>query len=50
LGGHKWWLTTVFEVTAPIATFLFFEVALQKTLPKGFTDPLFEPIYAFIYS
>ena len=49
LGGHSWRLTGSFAFFTPIVTFLFFEIALQKTLPKGFTDPWFEPIYAFFY-
>ncbi len=49
LGGHSWALTGSLAFTAPVATFLFFEIALQKTLPKGFTDPWFEPIFDFFY-
>ena len=49
MGGHSWRLTGTFAFVAPIATFLFFEIALQKTLPKGFTDPWFEPIFDFFY-
>lgn len=49
LGRHSWRLTGLFAVLTPVATFLFFEIALQKTLPKGFTDPLFEPIFAIFY-
>lgn len=49
MGGHSWRLTGTFAFVTPIATFLFFEIALQKTLPKGFTDPWFEPIFAFFY-
>ncbi len=49
LGGHSWRLTGSFAVLTPITTFLFFEIALQKTLPKGVTDPWFEPIFAFFY-
>lgn len=49
LGNHSWLLTGTFALTTPVATFLFFEVALQKSLPKGYTDPLFEPIFAIIY-
>ncbi len=49
MGGHSWRLTGSFAVIAPIATFLFFEIALQKTLPKGFTEPLFLPIFDFFY-
>ncbi len=49
MGGHSWALTGTFAFVTPIVTFLFFEIALQKTLPKGFTDPWFEPIFDFFY-
>ena len=49
MGGHSWRLTGTFAVVTPVITFLFFEIALQKTLPKGFTDPWFEPIFDFFY-
>jgi hypothetical protein len=49
MGGHSRRLTGIFALFTPIATFLFFEIALQKTLPKGYTDPWFEPIFAFFY-
>ena len=49
LGGHSWRTTVLFAVLTPIATFMFFEVALLKSLPKGYTEPLFEPIYAIVY-
>ena len=49
MGRHSWRLTGIFAFFTPIATFLFFEIALQKTLPKGYTDPWFEPIFAFFY-
>ncbi len=49
MGGHSWRLTGTFAVVTPVITFLFFEIALQKTLPKGVTDPWFEPIFAFFY-
>ena len=49
MGGHSWWLTGTFAAVTPVVTFLFFEIALQKTLPKGFTDPWFEPIFDFFY-
>jgi hypothetical protein len=38
LGGHRW-------LTTAVAMFFFFEIALKKTLPKGFTEPLFYPLY-----
>ncbi|MDA0305805.1 MAG: tripartite tricarboxylate transporter TctB family protein [Proteobacteria bacterium] len=49
MGGHTWRLTGAFAFVTPIVTFLFFEIALQKTLPKGITDPWFEPVFAFFY-
>ncbi len=49
LGGHSWRLTGSFALFTPIATFLFFEIALQKTLPKGYTEPLFLPLFDFFY-
>jgi putative tricarboxylic transport membrane protein len=49
MGGHSWGLTSAFALSTPVITFLFFEIALQKTLPKGFTEPLFLPIFDFFY-
>jgi hypothetical protein len=49
MGRHSWRLTGIFAAVTPVLTFLFFEIALQKTLPKGITDPWFEPIFAFFY-
>ena len=49
LGQHSWRLISSFAILAPVITFMFFEVALTKTLPKGFTEPLFYPIYDLIY-
>jgi len=49
MGNHSWRLTGTFAAVTPVITFLFFEIALQKTLPKGFTDPWFDPIFAFFY-
>jgi len=45
LGRHSWRLISGFVVLTPIITFLFFEITLKKTLPKGFTEPLFYPLY-----
>ena len=49
MGGHSWRLTGSFAIVTPVVMFLFFEIALQKTLPKGFTEPLFLPIFDFFY-
>ena len=45
LGRHGWGLTAAFAVATPVATFFFFEAALKITLPKGYTEPLFYPLY-----
>ena len=49
LGRHSWSLVSSISILTPIITFLFFEVALTKTLPKGITEPLFYPIFDLIY-
>ena len=32
-------------IATPVVTFFFFEVALTITLPKGYLEPLFYPLY-----
>jgi hypothetical protein len=49
LGGHSWLKTLTIALTTPVLTFLFFEVALKITLPKGYTEPLFYPIFDLLY-
>ncbi|NKC14155.1 MAG: tripartite tricarboxylate transporter TctB family protein [Gammaproteobacteria bacterium] len=49
LGKHSWALTLSIAAVAPVATFVFFEGLLTKTLPKGITEPWFEPIYRLMY-
>ena len=50
LGGHSWALTIVNMIAIPVVTFLFFEIALKITLPKGVTEPLFYPLFKFFFS
>lgn len=45
LGAHGWIVTTSVAVGMPVFTFFFFEIALHITLPKGFTEPAFYPLY-----
>jgi hypothetical protein len=45
LGGHRWVTTGAVAISTPIVTFMFFEIALNITLPKGFSEPLFYPLY-----
>ncbi len=48
MGRHPWPLTGALAVSVPIVTFLFFEIALNITLPKGVTEPLFYPLYEIL--
>jgi len=45
LGNHSWKLSISLSLLVPIITFFFFEITLKITLPKGFTEPLFYPLY-----
>ena len=45
LGRHSWPTTLAIAVATPIATFLFFDIALRIVLPKGYLEPLFFPLY-----
>lgn len=49
LGGHRWRLTGILAIATPIVTFFFFEIALKITLPKGFTEPAFYPLYDIFF-
>lgn len=49
LGKNSWITSIAVSVLLPIGTFLFFEWALRIPLPKGYSEPLFYPIYAIIY-
>ena len=48
-GSHRWFATGMMALTTPIVLFLFFEIALRITLPKGLTEPLFYPLYDFFF-
>ncbi|MGI9523729.1 MAG: tripartite tricarboxylate transporter TctB family protein [Hyphomicrobiaceae bacterium] len=50
IGRHSWFATLLTMILIPVSTFLFFEIALKITLPKGITEPLFFPIYKFFFS
>ncbi len=45
LGRHSWAIAGSLAVCTPVALFFFFEIALKKTLPQGYTEPLFYPLY-----
>jgi len=48
-GRNGWLVTLSLTLTTPVALFFFFEVALLILLPKGFTEPLFFPLYAMFF-
>ena len=41
---------TIFSLLVPALTFLFFEWLLKIPLPQGISEPLFYPVYDFMYS
>ena len=45
IGRHPWPMTGTVAVATAVVTFFFFEIALNITLPKGVTEPLFYPLY-----
>lgn len=44
-GRNSWTKAILFAVLTPVVCFFFFEVALKIILPKGYTEPLFYPLY-----
>jgi len=49
VGRHSWWATGGLVAGLPIGIFLLFEGALRIILPKGYSEPLFIPLYKLIY-
>ncbi|MFP6710389.1 MAG: tripartite tricarboxylate transporter TctB family protein [Rhodospirillales bacterium] len=45
LGKHSWTIAGSLAVGTPIFTFFFFEIALKISLPKGYTEPAFYPLF-----
>lgn len=48
LGHHSWPTSLGVALLTPVVTFLFFEIALKITLPKGYTEPAFYPLYKLL--
>jgi putative tricarboxylic transport membrane protein len=44
-GKNSWSITAVMAILTPVVCFFFFEIALKIILPKGYTEPLFYPLY-----
>lgn len=49
MGRHTWVTTAALMIGAPVVLFMFFEWALKVPLPKGYSEPLFYPIYDLMY-
>ncbi len=49
MGRHSWILSVGLAVATPTICFLFFEIMLKITLPKGVTEPLFYPLYRIFF-
>lgn len=49
VGKNSWKTSIALSILIPIGTFIFFEWALQIPLPKGYSEPLFYPIYKIMY-
>lgn len=49
VGRHRWRLVVAYAVLTPVVTFLLFEIVLRITLPKGYTEPLFYPLFNIFF-
>ena len=49
VGRHSWLLTGILSVASPVFLFFFFEAMLKILLPKGYSEPLFYPLYKIIF-
>ncbi len=49
VGAHTWKVVVPIAVLLPVTTFFFFEGLLKIILPKGYSEPLFYPLYRLIY-
>jgi hypothetical protein len=45
LGRHSWTESISLALITPVVTFFFFEILLHITLPKGYLEPLFYPLF-----
>ncbi|HSS63619.1 MAG TPA: tripartite tricarboxylate transporter TctB family protein [Gammaproteobacteria bacterium] len=49
VGAHTWKVVFSLSLLLPAGTFFFFEGLLKIILPKGYSEPLFYPLYRLIY-
>ena len=45
LGHHSWRLSLTVSVSLTVICFFFFDIAMRIVLPKGYSEPLFIPLY-----
>jgi len=45
LGRHPWVKTISISLVVPVVSFFFFDIAMRIVLPKGYSEPLFLPLY-----
>ena len=45
LGRHSWMLSLTVGVSLTVICFFFFDIAMRIVLPKGYSEPLFIPLY-----
>ena len=49
IGRHSIVQTLSVSIGAPIVSFFFFDVAMRIVLPKGYSEPLFVPLYDIFF-
>jgi hypothetical protein len=49
VGRNSWTVALSLAIGTVLFMFFFFEVTLKILLPKGFTEPLFYPLYAIFF-
>ena len=51
VGNHRWWVVLLIALASPVVMFMFFEVALTITLPKGVRalEELYYPLFDLVY-
>lgn len=49
VGRHTWTTTLALSIGLPIGLFFFFEATMKILLPKGYSEPLFYPLYKLIF-
>ena len=45
IGRHGWAVTLSIATAVPVVCFFFFDIAMRIVLPKGYSEPLFIPLY-----